>query len=157
MTVSSFTLRVSGNASLANDNVVSFLENWDSNVLSELPDSNLSFRALYPFQKEEVESLVPYTISGGTVTPASDPTDAAVAVTSVSMVISGEVAFENNTVKSFEFEIQEDGSVYNHTGTEGEEAWVALAEDSTANSLIAQIFTTLYSSDDDPIMVTVAL
>lgn len=157
MTVSKFTIRVSGNASLADDRIVSFLKNWDSSVLGDLPDSNLSFRYLYPSQKTKVESLTPYTISSGTVTPSGDPTDSAVAVTAVSMVISGEVAFEDNTVKSFEFEIQEDGNVYNHFGTEAEEAWTALAENSTANAIIDQIFTELYSTDDDPISITITV
>jgi len=110
---------------------------------------------LYPSKKEQVESLVPYTISGGTVTPASDPTDSSIAVTSVSMVISGEVAFADNSIKSYEFEIRDDNNVYNHSGEEGNEAWLALADDSTAKSLIEQIFTALYSSENDPITVTI--
>jgi len=36
MTINSFTLKVSGNASLADNSIVSCLENWDSRFLGEL-------------------------------------------------------------------------------------------------------------------------
>lgn len=155
MTISSFTLRISGNASLEDNTVVSFLENWDSNNLGDLPQSNLSFRVLYPSKKSEVEALVPYVIVGGQVVPSADPTAAPVPVSSVSMVITGKVAYTDNSSQSFSFEVRDDGSVYNHTGQEGEDAWLAMAEDPTANALMAQMFTALYSTDEDPITVAI--
>jgi hypothetical protein len=155
MTISSFTLRISGNASLEDNTVVSFLENWDSNNLGDLPQSNLSFRVLYPSKKSEVEALVPYVIVGGQVVPSADPTASPVDVSSVSMVITGKVAYADNSIQSFSFEVRDDGSVYNHTGQEGEDAWLAMAEDPTANALMAQMFTALYATNEDPITVAI--
>ena len=155
MVVTSFTLRISGVAALETGSSVSFLENWDSRVQGELVGSNISFRTNYPSKKSEIESLVPYTIEGGQIVPSSDPTDSPIAVTSVSMVISGQVAYDDNSSGSFEFEVRDDGSVFNHTGVDGEDAWIALAEDPTASTIIEQMFTDLYSTDEDPITVAI--
>jgi len=155
MAVKSFTLRVSGNASLEDNSVVSFLENWDSRFAGDLPDSNVSFRVLYPSKKDEVESLVPYTIEGGKIVPSDDPTASALDVVSVSMVISGDVSLDDNTIKSFEFEVRDDGSVFNHTGSDGEEAWLEIATDATSKTIIEQMFTDLYATSTDPITVDI--
>lgn len=158
MTVSSFTLRVSGNAALEDGSIVSFLQNWDSNVLGELPDSNLSFRNLYPSKKSEVESLYAYTTTdGGAITPASDPTpDAEVPVTSLSMVISGNVAYDDDTTESIELEVRDDGSVFNHSGGDKWDKFTNDIRDNGLTSLeetIESMFATLYSTEGDSIAV----
>jgi len=155
MTVSSFTLRISGNAALEDGNIVSFLQNWDSNVLGELPDSNLSFRNLYPSKKSEVEALYPYVTTDGGAVSVSDPSpDAEVPVTSLSMVISGNIAYADDTVESVEFEVRDDGSVFNHSGGEKWDKFTNDIRDNGLTSLeetVESIFTTLYSAEGDSI------
>lgn len=154
MTVRNFTLRISGNVALADNTIKSFLNNYDSAVKGSLVDSNLAFRSLYSALKSQLISLEPWTNGNYAVTPSADPTASAVAAEAAAIVITGIVAYEDNSIKSFAFELRDDGSAYNHTGAEGIAAWEDIADE--FNDAVADMFEELYTANGNVITVTVA-
>jgi hypothetical protein len=163
--VSSFYLRISGTAGVSNDTNATFLALYDSvsGQTSISINGNEEFRKNYPSKKSEIEDLAPYDAavfaSSGRVTVSSDPSDSALTVSSFTMVITGRVAYTDNTTKDFSFEIRDDGNVYNHQSVESNEAWLSIAgtgEDTatTTRAVITTVLESLYSDTGDAITVT---
>ena len=162
MEVISVILRISGNLGLSDDSNRTFLGLLDSeaNSISFSVDANEAFRANYPTKKSEVEALRPYLIEAfpvrGQIVPGSDPVDEGLTVDSLAMVITGRVAYNNNTQKDFSYEVRDDGSVYAHEQEEGDVAWEdAFGYEGGANVAVEFILSTLYSTVDDSINVEI--
>lgn len=162
MAINSVSARISGVSSLSNNDVVSFLGLYDSysNQIYLSVNANEEFRKNYPSQKSKIEELAPYTTaafpSAGRIVPASDPVDTGVVVNSLSMVITGRVSFDDNTQDDFSFEVRDDGNVYDHTGELGREVWKTAFGDTPAiNTIGNAVLTALYSTEADPIAVTI--
>lgn len=163
MEINSVSARISGVAGLSDNSTATFLGLYDSysKQIHLSVDANVEFRKNYPSQKTKIESLAPYTIAAfpttGRIIPASDPTDTGLVVDSLSMVITGRVSFDNNTHDDFSFEIRDDGSIYDHTGDKGREIWkTAFGDTPAVNTIGAAVLTALYSTEADPIAVTIA-
>jgi hypothetical protein len=169
MAINKFSLRISGVAALEDETNATFLGLYDSvsgqSIISV--DGNTGFRKNYPSKKAEVEDLAIYDDSNfgsgaGAVTPASDPVDAGDVVRSLSMVITGRVAFDDETHQDFVYEVRDTGDVYNALHEGSNNAWAAIAADLSsdaglaARAVIEGILTQLYSSDSDPIAVTLS-
>lgn len=161
MAVSSVVLRVSGVVSLSDDTIRQFLGLYDqeSNSVIYSVDANTGFRANFPSKKTEIEALAPYDIAQfptrGQIVAGGDPADEGLVVTSLAMVITGRVAEDDDTYEDFSYEVRDDGSVYNHTPVEGNAAWeAAFGFSGDANTVAAAIFSTLYSTEADPIAVS---
>jgi hypothetical protein len=164
MAVRSVILRVSGNVGLSDNSIRTFLGLFDqeTGLVSFSIDANEAFRANYPSKKEEIEALNPYLASVfptvGQVVPASDPVDEGLVVDSLAMVITGRVAYDDNTQKDFSYEVRDDGSVFAHEAEEGDVAWAdAFGVDSTPNTAAEAILTYLYSAVGDEIAVNIAI
>jgi len=160
MAIRNYVIRVSGNIALENNEVRSFSEVYDSAELFSLDDGNLAYRSMFPSKKTIHDALAIWnnTITDANLTRTADPTDSPIAVTSVSMVVTGTVAYIDDTVKTFAFEIRDDDQVYEFNDEESEAAWQDLITTSTAaKDLILGIFETLLSTIADPIGVEIGL
>lgn len=162
MAVSSIVLRISGNVALSDNSVKTFLGLYDGNVVSILVDDEESFRVNYPSKKSEIVALDPYSAvkfpTKGKIVPASDPVDSGNVVSSLAMLITGRVAYDDNSYQDFAYEVSGDGTVTNHVtyGGEGNEAWEeAFGVDALGNTVAESILSSLYSSEADPISVSV--
>ena len=167
MSVTSFILRASGNVALSDNSNETFLALYNpfGDDFSLSVNGNEAFRINYPSKKSEIEGMDIYSaasvLSEGAIAISSDPSDSGVVVSSLAMVVTGRVTFSDNTQHDFSYEVRDDGSVYNHVeyDDEGNEAWASIAgevEDTAAatKEIVTNFFENLYSTDADPITIT---
>ena len=162
MKPTSIILRVSGTLGLSDNSVRTFFGIIDSEADSIVfsVGANEAFRANYPTKKSEIELLRPYLVEAfptiGRIVPGNDPIDEGLVVDSLSMVITGRVAYDDNSHKDFSYEVRDDGNVYAYDFEEGDEACKdAFGFDGLSNTASEFIFSTLYSTKEDPIKVVV--
>jgi hypothetical protein len=133
MGIKNFTMNISGVVAESNNNVSSFGVWFDSQSKALLTGSEDAFVAVFGSKSAIITSLLskfsPATIS------FTYPTSSLV-VNSFTMVVSGVVAYTDNTVESFSFEVRDDGNVYKHIDTSNT-TFDALVTDTSANTLIA--------------------
>lgn len=169
MSVTSFILRASGNVAMSDNSNKTFLALYNpfGDGFSLSVDGNEAFRANFPSKKSEIEAMDIFDaaaiLSNGAITVSKDPDDEGLVVSSLSMVVTGRVTFDDNTHNDFSYEVRDDGNVYNHVEfeDEGNEAWLAIAgpvEDTAAatKAIIIDLFENLYSTDVDPIVVSLS-
>jgi hypothetical protein len=139
MTVKNFVINISGVVANKDNSVDSFGAWFDSAQKALLVGNQNAFNALFPSKASIVHQLL------ALLSPASvsftDPATSKV-ISSFTMIITGTVAYADNTVKYFSFEVRDNDGVYKHI-SDGNTTFDELVADSAANAIIDQLFTDL--------------
>lgn len=138
-TVTKFTLNISGVVAYTNNQVASFGTWFDSAQKADLVGSATAFRSAFNSKNTQITALLAL-LAPATVT-FSHPTTSDV-TKAIAMVISGVVAYSDNTVGSFSLDARDDGSVNSFQGSTD---FDNLAKDTVAKAQIKAAFDTLLS------------
>jgi hypothetical protein len=136
MTVKNFTMNMSGVVAQGNNQVNSFGVWFDSQSEATLVGSQDAFNSIFGSKSAVITQLLAQLLPAHV--SFAYPTSSAV-VTSFTMVISGVVAFEDNTVESFSFEVAGNDVVTKHISTGGD-TYEKLISDPTAKTLVATMW-----------------
>jgi hypothetical protein len=143
MAIRNFTMNISG--IIANsDNVVKSFGVWfDSAQKALLTGSADAFADLFPSKAAIVSQLLalfsPVSVSFSSLPSSIN------SASSFTMIVSGNVAYDDNTVKSFSFEVQGDDGVYKHI-SDGNVTLDELVADSTFNAVVTDMLDDLIGS-----------
>lgn len=142
MTVKNFVINISGVVAKKNNSVEAFGAWFDSNQKATLVGNQAAFNALFPDKVSIVHQLL--TLLSPASVSFTDPATSE-EISSFTMIITGTVAYADNTVKHFSFEVRGDDGVYKHI-SDGNTTFDQLVADSAANAIIDQLFTDLVGS-----------
>lgn len=137
--IKNFTMNMSGIVAQNDNSVGSFGVWFDSQAKALLVGSQDAFAAIFgtksAIMTEFLDKLLPARVSF--VFPATP-----LVVTSFTLVLSGVVAYDDNTVESFSFEVRDNDAVYKHIDTSNV-TFDNLMRDATSNALIIGMFEDL--------------
>lgn len=145
MAASSFTLRMGGNVALADGSIRSFNGFHDSRFSGQLVDTVQAMRDVLTSFPAVVASFItalePTTVSNFTDSSSTDT------VSEFTLHLSGNVAFDDDTVSLYDWEITPDGEVINHiTGSVGNDALNEVAQVETLRLVLEAVWQALLDS-----------